>query len=135
MKRIEKLIAATALATGMLAPAAVADGDPAKGERIFRRCQACHSLEQGQNRIGPSLYGLFGREAGSVEGFRYSKANQESGVTWNEETLDPYLENPNKYMPGNRMAFPGIRNDEQRADLIAYLKEATAAEGEGSGGQ
>ena len=92
------------------------------------RCSACHALVEGQNRVGPSLYGLFGRTAGTVEGFRYSPANANSGVVWSAETLEPYLENPRTFMPGNRMAFAGVRNPQDRADLIAFLREATASE-------
>ncbi|MGF1462660.1 MAG: c-type cytochrome [Maricaulaceae bacterium] len=126
MKRLAVL---AALVGGFALPAAaqdaIPDGDAAAGERIFARCKACHVLEEGTNRVGPSLYGLFGRTAGSVEGFRYSEANKNSGVVWNDETLFAYLENPRAYMPGNRMAFGGLRDAQQRADVIAYLKANT----------
>ena len=85
------------------------------------RCQACHVANQPQNRVGPSLQGLFGRQAGSVPGFNYSEANKKSGVTWDEATLDQYLTDPKAYMPGNKMAFPGLKKPEERADVIAYL--------------
>lgn len=117
-----------ALALSLAAVAPAAAQDAARGEQVFRVCSACHVLEEGVNRVGPSLYGLFGRTAGTVEGFRYSPANANSGIVWSEETLEPYLENPRTFMPGNRMAFAGVRDPQDRADLIAYLREATAAE-------
>lgn len=97
-------------------------GDPEAGRRVFARCRSCHVLEEGVNRVGPSMYGIFGREAGSVEGFRYSEANANSGVTWTAETMFEYLENPREYIPGTIMAFPGLRDEQDRADVIAYMK-------------
>ncbi len=117
---------ALTLSLAALTPAVAQD--VARGEQVFRVCAACHALVEGQNRVGPSLYGLFGRTAGTVEGFRYSPANANSGVVWSAETLEPYLENPRTFMPGNRMAFAGVRNPQDRADLIAFLREATASE-------
>lgn len=111
-----------ATAGGALAQA----GDPAAGQKVFVRCQACHVANAPTNRVGPSLQGLFGRKAGSVEGFKYSDANKNSGVTWDEATLDQYLVDPKAYMPGNKMAFPGLKKPEERANVIAYLKQATA---------
>lgn len=98
-------------------------GDPARGARIFAQCASCHSVEEGMNRVGPSLHGIVGRAAGTVMGFRYSDANRTSGVTWSEQELFSYLENPRARIPGTTMAFAGIRNAQQRADLIAYLKQ------------
>lgn len=119
------------LASGaLLAPAApaLAQGDAAAGERVFNRCRACHVVDQEQNRVGPHLVGLFGREAGSVESFgRYSDAMKNSGITWDEETLKAYIKDPRGYIPGNIMAFPGLGDEEDLDNLIAYLKEATAA--------
>lgn len=105
---------------------ALADGDPEDGEKVFNKCRACHTADEAQNKVGPHLVGLFGRQAGSVEDFRYSPAMKESGITWNEETLAAYLADPRGYVKGNRMAFVGLRDEEEIADLIAYLKEATA---------
>ena len=99
-------------------------GDPAKGEQVFKRCQACHVVNQPTNRVGPHLVGLIGRHSGSVEGFKYSDANKNSNVTWDEATLDKYLADPKAFMPGNKMAFPGLKKPEERADVIAYLKTA-----------
>lgn len=98
-------------------------GDPAHGAQIFPACRACHSLEPGRNMSGPSLAGIWGRKAGSLESFeRYSPALRASGIVWEEKTLDTWLKNPPKFVPGNRMTFPGIKDDKIRADLIAYLK-------------
>ena len=97
-------------------------GDPAKGEKVFAQCKACHVAEAGKNRVGPSLWAVIGRTAGSIAGFNYSKANKESGVTWSEDVLFTYLEAPAKFMPGTRMAFGGLKNPQDRADVIAYLK-------------
>ncbi|MDX2276551.1 MAG: cytochrome c family protein [Hyphomonadaceae bacterium] len=97
-------------------------GDPAAGQRIFAQCATCHSIEEGVNRVGPSLHGIVGRHSGSVAGFRYSDANRNSGITWTEQELFNYLENPRARIPGTIMAFVGLRNPQQRADVIAYLK-------------
>ena len=100
-------------------------GDPAEGARLFRACAACHSLDPGQHRTGPSLAGVFGRKAGTAEGFRrYSPALKDANVVWNEETLDPWIADPQAFIPGNRMAFRGLPDARERADLIAYLADA-----------
>ncbi|MGJ3230854.1 MAG: c-type cytochrome [Oceanicaulis sp.] len=111
-------------AGGADAPLVVAGltGDPEQGRRVFARCRSCHVLEEGVNRVGPSLYGIFGRETGSVEGFRYSEANANANITWTAETMFEYLENPREYIPGTIMAFPGLRDEQDRADVIAYMK-------------
>lgn len=115
-----------ALAAMVTAGPAAAEGDAEEGEKVFRRCMACHSLEPGQHRVGPSLAGVFGREAGIVEGFgRYSDAMKNADVVWNEENLDAYLKDPKSFIPGNKMVFPGLRKAEDRADVIAYLEQAT----------
>jgi cytochrome c len=106
---------------------ALAQGDVEAGEKVFNKCKACHVPDEAQNRVGPHLVGIFGREAGSVEGFKYSDAMKESGVTWSEETIAEYIADPRGYIKGNRMAFVGLKDDEEIADLIAYLKEATAS--------
>lgn len=100
--------------------------DPAHGKTVFIKCQSCHSLEPGQNRIGPSLAGLVGREAGSVEGYNYSPANANSGITWTPEKLFQYLENPQRVIPGTKMAFPGLPEAQDRADVIAYIQSGGA---------
>jgi cytochrome c len=106
----------------VVAAYAALTGDAAKGRRVFTKCMSCHVVAEGQNRSGPSLYGVVGREAGSVENFRYSPANADSGIVWTEETLFAYLENPRAFIPGTYMAFPGLSVAQDRADVIAYIK-------------
>ena len=107
------------------APALATDGDPARGEQIYHRCQGCHSIDA--NRVGPRHAGLFGRHAGSLDDYNYSDAMRASGVVWNEATLDQFLTAPRKFIPGTKMPFAGIPDPQERADLIAYLKQVTAA--------
>ncbi len=97
-------------------------GDPAAGAAIFTLCRACHVMDAGVNRTGPSLHNIVGSAAGSVESFRYSDANANSGITWTPEKLFQYLENPRRIVPGTRMAFRGISDPQDRANLIAYLQ-------------
>ena len=115
---------------GLLATTAYVQAqDPDAGRGVFRRCQACHKVGEAaltQRAVGPHLNGLFGRKAGSVEGFNYSKANRESGITWSEENFTDYIKNPRNYMKGTRMAFAGIRDEREIKDLIAYLKQFQA---------
>ena len=99
-------------------------GDPVRGAAIYERCGACHSLER--NRTGPRHCGLFGRKAGSVPGFAYSRALKQSGIVWSRETLDKFLENPRKDVPGTAMTYAGIKDARERADVIAYLERANA---------
>ncbi len=107
-----------------------AQDDAQHGARVFQQCAACHTLEPGRNLTGPSLANLLGRKAGTVTNFlRYSEALKRSGVVWNEKTLDSWLKEPGKFIPGNDMAFPGIRDDELRRQLIAYLRTADATSG------
>ncbi|NJC09440.1 c-type cytochrome [Polymorphobacter fuscus] len=97
-------------------------GDPVKGEKVFGQCRTCHVVEKGVNRVGPSLWGVVGRQAGSIEGFKYSPANKNSGLTWTDEQLFTYLEAPQQVIKGTYMAFAGLKNPQDRADVIAYLK-------------
>ena len=116
---------AAAILTGIFLLAAASAPDAQSGAQIFNRCKICHSLAAGDNRVGPSLHGLFGRKAGSVPGYDYSAAMRQSGVTWNDDTLAHYLADPNRFVPETRMTFPGISDPSALADLIAYLKTAT----------
>ncbi|HYV86999.1 MAG TPA: cytochrome c family protein [Candidatus Polarisedimenticolia bacterium] len=102
---------------------ACADGDLAKGEQIYHRCQGCHSIDR--NRVGPMHKGLFGRTAGTAPGFNYSDAMKNSGIVWSEQTLDQFLQGPRKMVPGTKMTYAGVPDPQERADLIAYLKQAT----------
>jgi cytochrome c len=109
-----------------LAGPAFAEGDPAAGEQIFRKCAACHNVKEAKNKVGPHLVGLWGRKAGTLEGFKYSDgmiAYGEGGVVWGDETLMTYLEDPRGLVKGTKMAFAGVKPEQERADVIAYLKQ------------
>ncbi len=96
--------------------------DAAAGEKVFALCRSCHVLEEGVNRVGPSLHKVVGRKSGTVAGFNYSDANKNSGITWTPQVLFEYLKDPKAYVPGTKMAFPGVKDDQKRADLVAYLE-------------
>jgi cytochrome c len=97
-------------------------GDPTNGQKVFKQCQTCHFIEPGKNFTGPTLYGIIGRKAGTVEKFNYSKANRESGKIWTEQVMFDYLENPRKAIPGTKMSFVGLKKPQDRADVIAYIQ-------------
>jgi cytochrome c len=117
-------LAVAVLASG--SGVAHAQGDAAEGAKVYRKCAVCHVVDKPQNRVGPSLLGLIGRPAGTVEGFKYSDAMKNSGIVWSAETLDAYIADPKGYIPGNKMAFAGLKKPEERADVIAYILEASA---------
>ena len=96
--------------------------DPAAGKTVFNSvCSICHSVQPGKNMVGPSLFGIVGRKTGSVPGFHYSPANQNANLTWDQATLDKYLQSPRTVIPGTLMTYGGLKDDAKRADLIAYL--------------
>ena len=105
-------------------PAMPSAGDAAAGRQVFRVCGACHSLEPGRTLVGPSLAGLIGRQSGTVEGFDYSTAMKQAHIIWGPRTLDAYLTDPQKVVPGNRMPFPGLQSALDRRDVIAFLETA-----------
>jgi cytochrome c len=118
-----------------------AEGNSARGQRVFGACAACHSLQPKQNMTGPSLADVWNRKAGSLASFdRYSEALKSANIVWNDKTLDEWIKDPQHVVPGSQMAFAGIKEAQQRADLLAYLKEATqrggsqAAQGGAMGG-
>ncbi len=113
------------LAVCLASGAARADGDAARGEKRFDECAACHSVERGVNNVGPSLAGIFTRKAGELPDFRYSPAMKRSGIAWSPQTLDSFVGDPQKLVPANRMPYAGMADAGARADLIAYLREAT----------
>ena len=115
----------------LMAPSFASAQDADAGQRVYNQCRACHTVDQGgRNGVGPNLYGVFDRAAGSVDGFRYSAALRTKageGLKWDEATLRAYLANPKAVIPGGSMAFAGLRNEQQLNDLIAYLRRATGA--------
>ena len=113
---------ATMAAVALAAGTARAEGDPALGKTQFNKCAACHSIKAGENKIGPSMHGIVGRAAHSIEGFSYSDAMKNYNVTWDQPTLDHYLADPRGTVPGTKMIFVGLKKEDERANLIAYLE-------------
>jgi cytochrome c len=119
---MRRLVCGAALVAAMAATATAADID--NGKAVFGKCRACHQVgENAKNLVGPKLNGLFGRKAGSIEGFNYSEANKTSGITWDEATFREYIKNPKAKIPNTKMVFAGITDDQDIDDLIAYLKQ------------
>lgn len=124
------IVLAVCAAAGLFVAAGVQAqdaGDPAKGKTVFAKCMACHSLDAGVNKVGPSLHGIIGRHSASIEGFSYSDAMKNANLTWDDATLDKYLTNPKAMIPGIKMAFPGLPKPADRANVIAYLKQAAGS--------
>lgn len=124
-----KVRIAAAAVLGILASASAASaqsGDAAKGERIFAQCKTCHTIDKGgRNGVGPNLFGFLGRKAGTAEGFKFSEAMTGSGIVWDEAILGEYVKNPKGRIPGNKMAFVGLKRQDQIDDLVAYLQKAS----------
>ena len=122
--RIVVLISATLA----LSPTMVQAQDAAAGERVFAQCRACHQVgATAKNAVGPVLNGLFGRKAGTVEGYNYSPANKNSGITWDEATFSEYIKDPKAKIPGTKMVYAGLKDEQRIKDLIAYLKQFDAS--------
>jgi cytochrome c len=103
--------------------------DVEAGRKVFQNCRACHQLgDKAKNSVGPALNGIVGRKAGTYENYKYSEANKNSGLTWDEATLTEYLKNPRAKIPGTKMTFPGLRSEAQITNVIAYLKTFPAKE-------
>jgi cytochrome c len=119
---MKNLVALAVAVTGLFLAMPAQAGDAAAGEKVFRKCKSCHYVDQEKNKTGPHLVNIVGRAAGAVDGFKYSSAMKESGLTWDEATLTEFLKKPKAYLKGTKMAFAGIRKDEDLANLIAYLK-------------
>ena len=119
MRTVTMLAAAIAL----LPAAAWAAGDAEAGKTAFnRRCAVCHSVAEGQNKVGPSLHGVVGRHSGAVPNFNYSPAMKSANKTWDPQTIDTYLQDPKALVPGNRMILAGIKDEAERQNIIAYLE-------------
>ncbi|MFO1133811.1 MAG: cytochrome c family protein [Rhodoblastus sp.] len=127
MKKFAVLTVGFGLLTAIAATPAMAAGDAAAGEKIFNKCKICHRIGEGaKNMVGPELNGLDGRKSGSVEGFSYSDANKNSGITWNEAVFNEYITDPKKKIPGTKMVFAGLPNETERNDLWAYISQFKA---------
>lgn len=101
--------------------------DVAAGEQVFKQCLVCHAIgPDAKNKVGPVLNGLLGRKSGSIEGFSYSEANKNSGITWDEDVFREYIRNPRTKIPGTKMIFSGVKDEQKITDLIAYLKQFKA---------
>lgn len=125
MRRLVSTVAALLMLSTPFAAATAQDAET--GEQIYRQCRACHQIgENARNLVGPQLNGIIGRKAGTIEGFNYSQANKDagaSGLVWSEDNLLKYLENPIAFMPGTKMVYAGVKAEDARRDLIAYLKK------------
>ena len=120
-----KKAAVFALAMMALPGAALADGDAAKGEKVFAKCKACHVVDAETNRVGPHLKGVIGRNVASVADYKYSEAMLEfakANPVWTDELFVKYIENPKAMVPKTKMVFPGLKKEDERADILAYLK-------------
>ncbi len=118
---MRKLVVLTSVLAAFASAPAVAQ-DLAAGENSFKKCLACHAVGEGaKNKVGPQLNGLPGRKSGTIEGYNYTAANKDSGITWDEATFKEYIRDPRARIPGTKMIFPGIKNEKEQGDLWAYL--------------
>jgi nitrite reductase (NO-forming) len=128
----QQRVSQAAPAAAPASAAADARGDSAAGRQVFRKCQACHSIEPGKNILGPTLSGIVGRKAGAEPSYNYSPAMKQANVVWDAATLDAYLADPEKVVPGNKMPFPGLKTAQDRTDVIAYLTASAASAQQGA---
>jgi cytochrome c len=127
-KQVRQVAVAAVTAAFVLAAAAgvaaAQEGNADEGQEVFKKCRACHDVgPEAKNKVGPLLNNIIGRKAGTVDGFEYTPANKDSGAVWTDEVLFKYLENPLSFMPGTKMAFAGLKDAQDRRDVIAYLKK------------
>jgi cytochrome c len=126
MKHVLPVAIAVLLLAALPFPAIAEPGDPTNGERMYRACVACHSLEPDRNMTGPSLADIWNRKSGGLPSFpRYSPALKSAGIIWNDDTLNEWIKDPQHFIPGNTMTFPGMKEPRQRVDLLAFLKDAS----------
>ncbi len=130
MKLARLALVAAPLVAFAAAASAQDAGDPAKGEKVFRKCAACHTLSpDGKSKVGPDLYGVIGRTTGTAEGFKFSEVMIDAGTeghVWTEEEISKFLENPKAMFPGTKMTFVGLKKPEERADVIAYIAQESS---------
>lgn len=125
-----RVFAAATIAAAVFAAPAMAEGDAKKGAKVFRKCKACHVVDDEKNKVGPHLVAIIDRPVAQVEGFKYSDAMIEFGAddkVWDLETLTLYLKKPKELIPGTKMAFAGVKKDKDMVNLIAYLQDPEAA--------
>jgi cytochrome c len=126
MRNMQIAVIVTLMTIALSDRATAQSGNVARGERVYRACVACHSLEPNRNMTGPSLADVWNRKSGSLASFpRYSPALKSAGIIWNDDTFDEWVKEPQHFIPENTMTFPGIKDARQRADLLAFLKDAT----------
>lgn len=123
MKRIFLILSVFVMAAISFSAASFAEGDAVKGKKVFKKCKACHTVDNGgKNLVGPNLFGIVGKKAAQKEGYKYSKAMTASGLTWDEATLNTYLTKPKALVKKTKMTFVGLKKEKHRANVIAYLK-------------
>ncbi len=120
------LLGAAILTAIVVAAGSAQAGDPKAGKKVFKQCAACHTLDEGKNRVGPSLHGVIGRPSGSAPKFRYSKAMKALDLTWTEDNIAKYLADPKGFIPKNKMAFNGLSDPQDIADVIAYIAQESS---------
>ena len=123
MKRIFLVASVAVMAAVSFSATSYAEGDAVKGKKVFKKCKACHTVNDGgKNLMGPNLFGIIGQKAAQRDGYKYSKAMKASGLTWDEETLDTFLIKPRKMVKKTKMTFAGLKKEKHRVNVIAYLK-------------
>ncbi len=127
MKKFAVLTVGFGMLTALAAAPAMAAGNAEAGEKVFNKCKTCHRIGEGaKNMVGPELNGLDGRKSGSAEGYSYTDANKNSGITWNEASFKEYITDPKKKIPGTKMIYAGLSSEQERDDLWAYLSQFKA---------